>query len=137
MNAFALPNHNSPAGGTKRGFTAFDNRPIFNDGMSKWVRIAGVDDCPRGTGIECLAAGRIVALFNLDGNYFAIDGVCAHQGGPLARGLVAGTIVACPWHGWQYDVTTGQHKTNRTISQATFPVLVEGNDILIDMEDRP
>lgn len=133
--ALALTNHNSPPALIKRGFTDFDNRPIFNDGMAKWIRFAAVDECLPGTSIERACAGRIVALFNVGGDYFAIDGVCAHQGGPLAKGELRGTLIACPWHGWQYDVTSGQHKTNRTIAQAKFPVRVEGNDILIDLEE--
>ena len=103
--------------------------------MAKWIRIAAVGECLPGTGIERVAGGRIVALFNVGGDYFALDGVCTHQGGPLAKGELRGTVIACPWHGWQYDVKSGQHKTNRTVAQSKFPVRVEGNDILIDLED--
>ena len=51
--------------------------------------------------------GRWVALFNVDGRYHAIDAICLHRGGPLADGVLSHCIVTCPWHGWQFDVTTG------------------------------
>ena len=104
--------------------------------MANWTRIADVGDCPRGRGIECLAGERLVALFNVEGNYYALDGVCPHQGGPLAKGCLDGATVSCPWHGWQFDVVSGQHKTSRTVVQRAFPVRIEGRDVLIDLEDH-
>jgi nitrite reductase (NADH) small subunit len=104
--------------------------------MSKSTRIARVGDCPPGSGIECVVDGQIVALFNVDGTYYACDGVCPHQGGPLAKGCLVGTVVTCPWHGWQFDVTTGEHATSRTIVQRRFPVRVEGSDVLIGLEEH-
>lgn len=123
-------------GEPKLGFTVFDDRAIFNDEMSKWTRIAHVDDCPPGCGIECILDGQIVALFNIDGAYYACEGVCPHQGGPLAKGCLAGTVVACPWHGWQFDVITGEHAMNRTLVQRTFPVRVAGSDVFILLEEH-
>jgi nitrite reductase (NADH) small subunit len=102
--------------------------------VAKWTRIADVSDCPRGTSIECLAGECLVALFNVDGEYYALDGVCPHQGGPLAKGCLDGPTVACPWHGWQFDVVSGQHKTSRTVMQRAFPVRIDGSDVLIDLE---
>ncbi|MCA9103647.1 MAG: Rieske 2Fe-2S domain-containing protein, partial [Planctomycetales bacterium] len=61
-----------------------------------WVRIGRLADCPPGTSHECLARGRIVAVFNVDGAIHALDGVCPHQGGPLGKGELAGDIVTCP-----------------------------------------
>lgn len=104
--------------------------------MANWIRIAGVSDCPPGQGLECLAEGRIIALFNIDGAYFAIDGVCAHQGGPLAKGRLVGSTVSCPWHGWPFDVCRGQHASNPTIKQASYAVRIEGNSLMVDLESR-
>ena len=102
--------------------------------MAKWIRIADVGDCPSGASIECLAGDLLVALFNVDGEYYALDGVCPHQGGPLGKGRLEGPTVSCPWHGWQFDVVCGQHKTSRTVAQRAFPVRIEGRDVLIDLE---
>jgi nitrite reductase/ring-hydroxylating ferredoxin subunit len=78
-----------------------------------------------------VAGDRIVALYNVDGRLHALDGVCPHQGGPLGKGALRGCVVTCPWHGWQFDVRTGQHLTNRSVQHFTFPVKVEGRDILV------
>ena len=101
--------------------------------MSNWVRIASVNDCPLGAARELVAEDRIVALFNVDGQFYALDGVCPHQGGPLGQGALTGCIVTCPWHGWQFDVTTGQHQTSQSLVHPSFPVKVEGDEILVDL----
>jgi nitrite reductase (NADH) small subunit len=98
-----------------------------------WTRIAAVADCPPGKSLELVVGERIVALFNIDGTLHALDGVCPHQGGPLGKGRLNGCIVTCPWHGWQFDVRTGQHQLSRTFQQPRFDVRVEGPDVLIDV----
>ncbi len=102
--------------------------------MPNWIRIASVKDCPPGTAQECVADDRMVALFNVDGQFFALDGVCPHQGGPLGQGRLSGCVVTCPWHGWQFDVRTGQHQINPSIVHPQFRVRVEGNDVLVDVD---
>jgi nitrite reductase/ring-hydroxylating ferredoxin subunit len=102
--------------------------------MSQWVAVARADECPPGQGLELLAGDRIVALYNVDGTFFAIDGVCPHQGGPLGRGCLTGAIVTCPWHGWQFDVCSGQHQLSPSIKQPHFEVRVEGGQVLINLE---
>ena len=74
------------------------------------------------------------AVFNVEGVLSALDGICPHQGGPLAAGLVEGTCVTCPWHGWQFDVRTGQTPLNGRLRQPVFEVKVEGNDVLVWVE---
>jgi nitrite reductase/ring-hydroxylating ferredoxin subunit len=102
--------------------------------MAHWIRIAAARDCPPGKALECVAQGRIVALFNVDGTFHALDGVCPHQGGPLAKGRLDGLTVTCPWHGWQFDASTGRHCSAQTIVQPRFAVRVEGSEVLLDME---
>lgn len=103
--------------------------------MSRKIRAATVSDIPPGTGKELTLEGRITALFNVEGEFFAIDGICAHAGGPVGKGLLQGNIVTCPWHGWQYDVRSGAHCLNETIRQKKFPVSVEGEEIFIEFSD--
>ena len=76
--------------------------------MSDRVRVAEVADVPVGEARVVDALGKTLALFNVDGVISAIDGLCPHQGGPLADGPIEGTLVTCPWHGWQFDVRTGK-----------------------------
>jgi len=101
-----------------------------------WTRIAAVADCPPGSVGEYVAGGRIVALFHTPEGFFALDGVCSHQGGPLGQGELKGCIAACPWHGWQFDVRTGVHESVGTIQQATFPVKEENGSLFVCVENR-
>ncbi len=88
--------------------------------MPNWIQLARVNELPVGASKECVAEGRVVALFNVQGKFYALDGVCPHQGGPLGRGLLEGSVVTCPWHGWQFDVTSGRHQFNAQIKQRLF-----------------
>jgi nitrite reductase/ring-hydroxylating ferredoxin subunit len=101
--------------------------------MDNWVRVARVSECPPGTSLECAAGDRVVALFNVEGTLHALDGVCPHQGGPLGQGELTGPVVTCPWHGWQFNVCTGQHQLNSRLVQPRFDVRVDGEWILVDL----
>src|SRR5688572_17915786 len=102
--------------------------------MPRWTAVARVSDCPPGTALDDVAEGTTLALFNVAGARYALDGVCAHQGGPLGKGLLAGCVVTCPWHGWQFDVTSGQHQFAPTVRQPCFPVRVELETVLVDLD---
>ena len=101
--------------------------------MPQRIRIAATDLVPPGSAVELIAEGRVVALFNVDGTYHALDGVCPHAGGPLGNGTLEGCIITCPWHGWQFDVTTGQHCLTETIRHTSFPGIVEGDDVFVEL----
>lgn len=96
-------------------------------------RIAGAKDIPNGEGREFVVAGRIVALFNVNGQFHALDGICPHAGGPLAKGTLHGNVVTCPWHGWQFDVTTGQHCLNAQLQHQRFEVIVDDSGLWVDV----
>jgi nitrite reductase (NADH) small subunit len=102
--------------------------------MPRWIRIAALSDCPPGSAGEYVAGERIVALFNVEGALHALDGICPHQGGPLGKGKLEGCIVTCPWHGFQFDVTTGQHQTSKSLVHQRFAVKTEGQDVFIDID---
>lgn len=74
-----------------------------------------------------------IALFNVGGTFYAIDNLCQHAGGPLGEGTLAGTTVTCPWHQWEYNVTNGACFTNPNVTQKSYPVKIEGDDILIEI----
>lgn len=101
--------------------------------MPRSVRVAAVGDVPPGTSKEVLADDKVVALFNVGGTFHALDGVCPHAGGPLGEGTLRGTIVTCPWHGWQFDVTTGRNCLNARLTHTCYPVTVEGDDVLVEI----
>ena len=97
------------------------------------VSIAKIGDIPEGEARVVDVAGHTLALFNVDGAYFALDNACVHRGGPLGEGDVDGRIVICPWHGWRWDVTTGANTNNPAIKVACFPVTVERDQIWVDL----
>jgi nitrite reductase (NADH) small subunit len=101
--------------------------------MSRSIRVAAVSDVPPGTSKEVMADDQVVALFNADGTFYALDGVCPHAGGPLGEGTLRGTTVTCPWHGWQFDVKTGENCLNRKMTHKCFAVKVEGNDVVVEV----
>ena len=90
--------------------------------MTDWIAIAAAADCPPGTSLERVVCDRVVALANVEGTWHAIDGLCPHQGGPLGKGSLCGTLLTCPWHGWQFDVTTGKHRISPTVRQPRIEV---------------
>jgi nitrite reductase (NADH) small subunit len=96
-----------------------------------WIPVAEAADCPPGTSIERVAGDRMVAIANVDGMYHAIDGLCPHQGGPLGTGALCGTILTCPWHGWQFDVTTGRHRISATVRQPVHEVREEQGRLFV------
>ncbi len=101
--------------------------------MSELIRIAAVDEIPPGTGKEVLAGERILAVYHVDDRFYALDGICPHAGGPLGEGLLQGNIVTCPWHGWQFDVSSGRHCLNKNLTHHSFPVTVIDDELFVDL----
>ena len=97
------------------------------------VRVASTEEVPAGEGRVVEAGGKTLALFNVDGTFYAVDNTCAHRGGPLGEGELDGAIVTCPWHAWRWDVTTGANANNPAVKVACFPVAVEGGDVFVEV----
>ncbi len=101
--------------------------------MGEFTKVAKKSEIPEDTGKYVEVKGREIALFKVNGKVYAIDHVCAHQGGPLAEGGISDNVVTCPWHGWEYNVTTGECTFNAEIKQQTFKVKEEGDDIYVEI----
>ena len=99
--------------------------------MANFVKVAAVADVPPGTGRCVEASGKQIALFNVGGTFHAIDNTCVHRGGPLGEGELEGNIVTCPWHGWQYDVTTGVNTMDENERVDHYDVKIEGDNVLV------
>ena len=97
--------------------------------MEEFVRVAGTNDVKPGHGIVAEVNGKTLAVFNVDGTYHVTDNDCVHRGGPLGEGDLEGHVVSCPWHGWQFDVTTGECVKNPSAKVNVYQVTVEGTDI--------
>ena len=102
--------------------------------MANFVKLGTLDELPPGGSKEVEHEGRIFALFNVDGVISAIDGLCPHQGGPLADGPIEGSLVYCPWHDWGFDIRTGQSMVNPTWKQAVYPVKVEDGSVWVAIQ---
>ena len=101
--------------------------------MPHATKVARTSEIPPGTGKVVQAAGKTIALFNCDGTFYATENTCQHRGGPLGEGTLSGTSVSCPWHGWEYDVTSGRCQMDSSIRVQTFPVQVQGEDVLVSV----
>ncbi|RLT43585.1 MAG: non-heme iron oxygenase ferredoxin subunit [Chloroflexi bacterium] len=96
-------------------------------------RVAAASDVPLNEVrvVEC--GGRSLALSNVDGEYYAIDNVCTHDGGPLGEGRIRNGRVICPRHGAAFDAKTGRVISLPAVkSVQAYPVTREGDDLFID-----
>lgn len=99
--------------------------------MAAFTKVARVSEVPPGGARIVVVAGQPVALFNVGGRFYATSNTCLHRGGPVGEGDLDGTVVTCPWHGWEYDVRTGANVINPAASLKTYEVRVEGEDVLV------
>jgi 3-phenylpropionate/trans-cinnamate dioxygenase ferredoxin component len=97
--------------------------------MFEFVTVAKVSEIPPGTGRTVDVQGVWIALFNVNGTFYAVDNTCPHSGGPLGEGCLDGDVVECPWHGWRFNVRTGKRPGVPHFAVACCPVRVE-NDVI-------
>jgi nitrite reductase (NADH) small subunit len=98
-----------------------------------FVRAAKSSEIPEGTIKEVQVNGTAVALANVVGKFYAISNTCLHRGGPLGQGVMDGTVVTCPWHGWEYDVATGKVKQNDTVGVPCYATEVRGDEVFVNL----
>ena len=101
--------------------------------MAENVTVAKTDELQPGQSMVAEVGANEIALFNVGGTVYALNNACVHRGGPLGEGDLDGEVVTCPWHNWEYNVTTGACLTNPSACVATFPVVVEGNEIKVEL----
>lgn len=102
--------------------------------MADFTSVAKAGDVPAGEGRVVTVDGVEVALYNVAGEFHAIDNTCVHRGGPLGEGQCEGKLVTCPWHGWQYDVTSGECQNVPGEHVASYEVRVEGDDVQVKVD---
>ncbi len=107
--------------------------------MADFQSVAKVDDIPEGQGRAFPVDGRMVAIFRVDGEFFAINDTCPHMGASLAEGDVEGTAVWCPWHAWRFCVKDGTWLDNPKAQLRTdcYPLRVQDSEIQIQLPDPP
>lgn len=104
--------------------------------MSSFVKVATRGELPDGGKKVLDIDGRAIALFHVDGGYYAIDDICTHDGGPLAEGELIGCEIQCPRHGARFDLKTGRALCMPAIEPVTVhPVEVRGDDVYVAIQD--
>ena len=114
--------------------------------------VAREDEIPPGGRKIVRVEGREVGIFNLDGCFYALKNICAHQGARVCLGKVGGTtlpsdvyeftyglegrILRCPWHEWEYDITTGESVFDPAVRIVTYPVEVADGAIAVTIPAR-
>jgi nitrite reductase/ring-hydroxylating ferredoxin subunit len=121
--------------------------------MTERIRVADVGEFAAGEQTVVSEGPVEIGVFNVENEYYALSNVCAHESGPVCEGQVRGTLVAeyagpedgviervtddpciaCPWHGWEYDLETGEHLGDDDISIPTFPVIVEDGVVYVEI----
>jgi len=103
--------------------------------VAKWVRVCGIADAPkRGQVMEADAEGVGICLANAVGELSAVANRCPHRGGPLGQGWLEGESVVCPWHSWTFNLKTGIAQSPVHQRVTVFPLRVEGEDVLVDIQ---
>lgn len=122
--------------------------------MTRWIRVAGEDEINEGERKIVDIRGTSIGVLHVDGAYYAIWNYCAHEGGPVRRGNLQRAIdadfvasgeriseyvsdkfsISCPWHGWEYDLETGEHLGDSSISVPTYEVKVQEGYVYVKIK---
>ncbi len=104
--------------------------------MSRFITVAKTAEIPPGAREVFEVDGLYIAIFNVDGRYYAIEDRCTHDDGPLAEGDLDGYTIICPRHGARFDIRDGRVLSMPAVLPVPwFPVRVEGDEIQIGLED--
>lgn len=102
-----------------------------------WVAVCRRRDIPAGRGWPVRVGEVQIAVFDAAGGLRAVENVCRHVGNPIDDGDVRGEVVTCPWHGWRYDLRSGEQLTafGRKPGLRTFPVRLSGDVVEVEVRD--
>jgi nitrite reductase/ring-hydroxylating ferredoxin subunit len=102
--------------------------------VSEARRVASLDEVPAGRPKLVELDGARIVLTRVGDAVYACGEVCTHRGGPLSEGKVNGHRLICPWHGWMYDVRTGQCLfPGRGAAVPSYPVRTDGGEIFVEL----
>jgi nitrite reductase/ring-hydroxylating ferredoxin subunit len=101
--------------------------------MSSFVKAAHITDIPAGQSRLIRQDGRKIVLFNVEGQFYALDNSCPHNDGPICDGQIVGDTVICPNHCWEFDIRTGRAKGVSGYRIRTYGLKLEGDEIYIEV----
>ena len=99
--------------------------------MPEFIAVADAASLPPGHGRTVHVRGREFAVYNLDGQFYALDDLCPHRGGPLGAGCLQNGEVFCPLHGWGFDVKTGACSNRPDRPVKTYPARLQHGQVEI------
>jgi nitrite reductase (NADH) small subunit/3-phenylpropionate/trans-cinnamate dioxygenase ferredoxin subunit len=105
--------------------------------MGEFQTVCKVNDLRPGESRTVEVAGRLIALFCVDGQFHAIDDVCPHMGASLSGGCVENGIVTCPWHAWRFRLADGAWADNPRLKMGCYPVRIEGDMVQVQVDGTP
>ena len=99
--------------------------------LENFVAVGRIQEIPEGSSRVVKVNGKTIALFNVAGKFFAINNICPHEGGPLAKGRLKGFVVGCPWHDLQFDVRSGFGTDGGGYCVASYDVQIRDDEIFV------
>ena len=102
----------------------------YFSGMSDFVRIGSTSELPAaGEAREFECGTQTICVANMNGTLAAVHNICPHRGGPLGQGIVEGDKIVCPWHGWEFELATGNNPFTPNLSVPSYELKVEGEAV--------
>ena len=101
-----------------------------------FVLVGRAEDIPEGKGKVVRAEGKQIALFQVNGMFYAINNVCPHQGASLAKGKLKRYVVSCPLHDLQFDIRSGFQTDGGGCGVAAYEVRVENGEVYVNTKAR-
>jgi nitrite reductase (NADH) small subunit len=103
--------------------------------LTEFQAVGQRDDFIPGKGKMVTVAGRHVAVFRLGEEFFALDNMCLHRGGPICDGEIVNGVVTCPWHFWSYEIKTGTMVQDPRVGVSKHEVRIDGDQISVRLND--
>ncbi|MEM5805260.1 MAG: non-heme iron oxygenase ferredoxin subunit [Candidatus Aenigmatarchaeota archaeon] len=102
--------------------------------MAEKIKIGKISDFKENVGKLVKVGKKEIAVFKINGNFYAIDELCTHEGGPLHEGYVEDTTIVCPWHGAQFDLKTGKIlRPPASEDINTYKVIIKDEEVYIEL----
>jgi nitrite reductase (NADH) small subunit/3-phenylpropionate/trans-cinnamate dioxygenase ferredoxin subunit len=112
-----------------------DNQPGNEIKSDTWRTVCRVGELADGEGKTVTVGGQLIAVFHVQGQYYAIDDTCPHMGASLSGGYVEDGIVTCAWHAWRFRLRDGVWADNPRIKIGSYDVRVEGEAVQVRVEE--
>ena len=99
-----------------------------------FTKLTTQSELPANNEAKEFACGeKTICIANVNGAITAMDNICLHRGGPLGQGIIEGSKIICPWHGWAFDAQSGEAAHNANAKVAVYPVNIANGDVLVEL----